>query len=58
MAKFQIIHFQNLIDLMPSHELKPSLLELVLSLSGCENTLEALYQADGVHLWKVKLFWF
>ena len=50
MAKCKIIHFQNLIDLMPSHKLKPSLLELELSLSSCENTLEALYQTDGVHL--------
>ena len=50
MAESKIIHFQNLIDPMPSHKLNPSLLELVLSLSGCENTLEALSQTDGVHL--------
>ena len=50
MGESKIILFQNLIDLMPSHKLKPSLLELVLSLSGCENTLEDLYQTDGVRL--------
>ena len=50
MAESKIILFQNLIDLMPSHKLKPSLLELVFSLSACENTLEALYQTDSVRL--------
>ena len=35
-VEFKIIHFQNLIDLMPSHKLKLSLLDLVLSLFGCD----------------------
>ena len=29
---------------------------LVLILVGRENNLETFYQTDGVHLWKVKLF--
>ena len=31
-------------------------LVLVLILVGRENNLEAFYQTDGAHLWKVKLF--
>ena len=29
---------------------------MVLILVGRENNLEIFYQTDGVHLWKVKLF--